>query len=421
MPAIEPHKESFNKTNTFLLFLIGLNFMSWFYYLIILAFIKIALFSKSSRQKNISINTVLIFLFCSFYCLFAPPDVLYGFNAVIKIFSIYLAFVVGRRIVETDGISTKVVIHYTIVLAIGTTLLGALSLISNIRNYGLFGFERIMPEFWTGNMLNATSQSALFLLLSGVSFYVLIIMKKQYLLKIAVFTGIGFLLLNALLTSSRTAIIYPVAAFVISYFSYMFLSKKIKLGNFIFLNLILVTLFVLYQNNVWNIQNVLTQLPLFQRVTNEIYIPLNEDERLKTYSFFVQNMADYPFGGLNSINPIYYMHNLWLDVYAVSGILAFLVLIVFTIRVFILIFNILTNPDICNEFKVFLIGAYTSFILLFMTEPVLLSSPWFFMTFCLITGMTEKYHENFGSVPVVGVIGPTETNPVFEPHSLSQE
>jgi O-antigen ligase len=109
-------------------------------------------------------------------------------------------------------------------------------------------------------------------------------------------------------------------------------------------------------------------------------------------------MADYPFGGLNSINPIYYMHNLWLDVYAVSGILAFLLLVIFTVRIFIMIYKLVRHAKVGMEFKIFIIGVYSSFFLLFMTEPVLLASPWFFLTFCLIAGMTDKYHDSLDSI-----------------------
>lgn len=405
-------KQSINRTSAFLFFLIGLNFMNRFYYLAVILFIKVIFFSTNPQESKSNINAMLVFLFCAFYCLFAPPDVMYGINAVIKVFSCYLAYLVGRKVIDSKDINEKLMVNYINILALGSATLGTLTLLNNVKRFGIFGFERIMPDFWTGELLNATSQSALFLLLSGISFYVIVILKKQPLLKLTIIAGVCMLILNALLTSSRTAIAYPIAIFLISYLSYLFINKKIQVKSFLLLNFILVFIVVLYEINLLHIKDFVAELPLFERLNGTNYIPLTGDLRFGVYSFFIQNMAQYPFGGLNSINPIYYMHNMWLDAYAVSGIFAFIFLILFTARIFINALRLLNHSRVDGGLKVFLAGVYLSFFLLFMSEPVLLANPWFFITFCLIAGMTDKYLDNIIATTISGKSVLPKTMPV---------
>lgn len=351
-------------------------------------------FPSYNLDRTGNINALLILLFCIFYCLFAPSDILYGINAIIKIFSCFLGYIVGRKVISAMDTNAEPVINYIIIFAFGLASFGTLSLYSNIKNFGIFGWERIMPNFWTGELYNATAQSSLFLLLSGISFYVLVILKRRILLKLLVFTGICLLILNAFLTMSRTAIVYPIITFIITYLSYLFLTRKFRLINFVLLNLLIIVLVVVYNHNAWGIKDFVIELPLFRRMHRTEYINLLEDTRFIAYSFFIKNMMNYPLGGLNSINPIFFMHNLWLDVYATSGIFAFLFLLLFTIRIFINLFKIIKHSGVDDGLKIILIGIYLSFFLLFMSEPVLFANPWFFIIFCIIAGMTDKYIDN---------------------------
>lgn len=388
------NKQSVNITTAVLFFLMGLNFMNWFKYLAIIIFVKEYLITVKYEVGKISINALLIFLFCTFYCLFAPSDILPGIKATILIFSYYLGYLVGKKVIDTENTNENLIVNYVFVLAFGFASFGALNLIYNLKRSGLYGFERIMPDFWTGELYGATAQSSLFLLLSGIAFYVIVILKKHLFLKITVLVGILILILNALLTASRTAIVYPILILLFSSISYLILSKKIQLKSFLIFILIIGFMFFSYESNLLGIKNFVSELPLYDRLNSPDYIQLSEDGRIGVYSFFIQNMLYYPLGGLNKINPILYMHNLWLDVYAVSGIFPFILLLLFTGRIFINGIHLIKNPRVDDGFKTLLVGTYLSFFFLFMSEPVLLANPWFFVIFCVIGGMTDKYLAN---------------------------
>lgn len=382
------------KTVAILFFLMGLNFLNMFYYLAIITFFYVFLFSKSSQVNNwLNVNSVLILFFCIFYSLFFPSDLIESknINMVIKIFSYFLGYLIGRIIINNDDAEEFQISNYIIIFALGTALLGTLTIFKNIKMFGIFGFERNMPSFWTNDLYGATAQSSLFLILSGISVYVLLILRKNLVLKFIVILGILLLLLNAFLNASRTALLYPIVSFFLSYFLYLLYFKNKNIKKVVLIIGVISVSFILYYNNILGIKSLVDNMPLFVRLNSEYNNSLIQDSRLGSYSFFIQHMSEYPFGGLNSINPILYMHNLWLDIYAVSGILAFIFSLLFSCGIIINITRLIRNREVSEGFKVLITGTFLSFFLLFMTEPVLLANPWFFIVFCIIGGMIDKY------------------------------
>lgn len=391
---MEKTNSSANHLVAILFFLMGLNFLNYFYYIAILTFVYVFLFSKHSQSDNwLNLNSILGLFFCVFYSIFYTSDQVEGINTIIKIFSYFLGYLTGRMVIKINEEESQIS-AYIIIFAIGTALLGTLTIFKNIQAYGIFGFERIMPGFWTDDLYGATAQSSLFLILSGISVYVLYVIRQKFLLKLLVVLGILLLLLNAFLNASRTALIYPIVSFSFSYILYTFYFSKKNTRKFITIIIVIVLSFFLYSYNILGIKSLIDEMPLFVRLNAEYNNSIIRDSRLGSYSFFIQHMFEYPFGGLNTINPILYMHNLWLDVYAVSGILAFVFSILFSGGILLNIIKILRLPEVSEGFKVLTIGTFLAFVLLFMTEPVLLANPWFFIIFCIVGGMTDKYYEN---------------------------
>ena len=89
-----------------------------------------------------------------------------------------------------------------------------------------------------------------------------------------------------------------------------------------------------------------------------------------------------------------YSHNMWLDVLRVSGIIPFVLLIIYSIKSF---FQVKRAIAISKE-NVLLNGQILfyaiAFFLLFMVEPIFEGLFSLFVVFCLYKGILNKYYAN---------------------------
>lgn len=371
-----------------LILVLSMNIFNKFFYLVLVLFAVLMLFCFKEKIY-LNVNLLYIFIFCMFYMLFTHST-LYGINNILKIFLYAVGYIIGLFLVKQNGTQEKMITKYILLIAFGACFHGVLNFVINYLDFGFNPPSRNLPDIWTGEIWGATGHNTVFAIFIGSVYYLFFIQKKFILKSIGLIGLISMILFN-LMTASRTVFFLLVFVFIVSLFSQMFITKKIKTKTIL---IILISLFFLenmYSLNLFGMRDIIGDTPLYNRLivledSNDI-----ESSRFYRQEIYLSNLYNYPFGGNNIKNQIGYAHNLWLDTYDSAGVFPTLFLIMFVLSVLLNVFKLLKSKYINNEFKVLLIGVYSALISQFMVEPILEGVPWLFILFCIISGMTDQY------------------------------
>ena len=106
--------------------------------------------------------------------------------------------------------------------------------------------------------------------------------------------------------------------------------------------------------------------------------------RTQYWIYALNNIFTHPFGWGDSVE---YMHNMWLDVAKIAGVLPFVILVIMTINSLISLYRILRIKN--SEVPILFLGLYICFFLSLFVEPIAGGTHLFL--FVMIWGMQESY------------------------------
>ena len=117
----------------------------------------------------------------------------------------------------------------------------------------------------------------------------------------------------------------------------------------------------------------------------QMYTARNEQEGLETrYSRWIEHMGylfEYPFGWAKR-GEVYYVHNMWLDIARISGIIPFLMLVGLTVNFFVKAIKDALKYKMVQHY--FILGLTICFFASCFVEPILGGTH--FMLYCLLWG-----------------------------------
>lgn len=185
--------------------------------------------------------------------------------------------------------------------------------------------------------------------------------------------------------SSRTAVIIVLLSFLTVYFFSSKLSFKKTIITPAAFIIFLILIWGLYKLNIFKIRYWWESTAVYSRFQSK---SLGSD-RYEGWKEIIQGLLHHPMGGREIDLSTAYAHNLWLDVVYDAGIVPFILLIIFTLIVFVsfIKFTFLEHPPFI---KTLLVAIYTAFFVSLMTEPILATfERFYFVIFCLIVGLTQ--------------------------------
>lgn len=378
-----------------LLFLLSMNFANRFHLITVFLLMLILAGAANKKILLISKNGLLLGFFSCCYIVFMPKEQLFS----VTTFAVHCLYVVGWVIGSASISRTeeeKQITNYIFAIALGSFSHGFLNFLINIFNYGFYVKNRALPDIWTGDIWVATAQSTVFVVFVGMLFYFLFIIKKRLYLKLGAICGTVVIILYNLILANRTIFVLLTIVFGLSFVSDIVIFKRKNILKF-FMPLVffLGILMVGYFTNICGIKSFVEGLPLFSRLENISQSSVYEDARVKLYTYYIHNMSKYPFGGLNMRHlQSNYGHNIFLDVYDMSGIFPFIILVLFFVSAIYSLIRLIRNRNVGPNIKILLIGVFLALFLQFMIEPILDGVPWLFLLFCIIVGMLDKYLYN---------------------------
>lgn len=355
-------------------------------------------------KEQISIKTFVLgfflFIFFAIYSIILYFYQYSGYTAIIgKIIYPVLLFFLGNWLVKEDKNYNKT-IKYLLTIIISFTLYGVLSTQKVISLYGNStqarnSIGRVGLDIWSNNVVSATALNAW--LAFGLSLLALLFIKDYTLeewKKIKLFSLICFVLsaYGVIQLGNRTGVVITIVTFIITLLFSSKLSVK-KIFNLILLLLLFIFGRILYKMNLFGLKNIVESSYLFGRFMDS---NLTEDPRVESWKAAFIGLFENPMGGKETIMPLNSAHNMWLDVGYETGIIPFTLLIIFTIMTlnYIIKFIRKDHPPLV---KGLILTLYTSFLLTFFVEPVLLGLNEYFTIFCLLMGVVYRLNQDSSS------------------------
>ena len=143
---------------------------------------------------------------------------------------------------------------------------------------------------------------------------------------------------------------------------------------------------IFYRLNIANIRGFLMEFPLYTRLISD---NVESEPRFDAWWATISGLFNYPMGGRRTNLNISFVHNLWLDVAYDTGIIPFILLLIFTIYTLrnIMVF---LKTDYPIYLKSIILSMTSAFLIIFMFEPVLQGVTIHFVLYCLMSGIIYK-------------------------------
>lgn len=257
---------------------------------------------------------------------------------------------------------------------------------------GQFTITRNPLDIWTGTLRAATHFGTMSLIPLAYGLYLIIIAKSKKSHKYGWMLVI-FVSLVAIITGSRTALfLVPIGA-VIAYFANIKMQgefTKRHLNQLISVLIIFVLGIAVFSLDMFGIQTLFFKSQLGQRYLLGYAPTMTEDGRWKNTMFFFENFRKSLWGGGYTRTHVGNIHNVYLNVFDLSGIIPCGLLIIFTIKVVGDYRRIRKNASVDNSVALLLLLICSLSFMQMLLEPVMESVPVMFWCLLLICGIQHK-------------------------------
>ncbi|GGG42480.1 hypothetical protein GCM10011414_10080 [Croceivirga lutea] len=354
-----------------------------------LLLVLIILDFKNSK-KYLDNFSLLLLVFSAIYSVF------YAFNPGLgsQFILIYLLipitfYIVGKRLYND---SSKSIQKFKILFLIGIFLSipSITSVWIDIFKVGYVTLNRNVPNIWTNRIENATNMAGPMVMNMGILGILLIGYKKisKKFLLLGMFVLFFLSLACIIRLGSRTHIALALFAIVVGVL-YRFKKQNFKqnIGMFILL-FILINLGFSYVS-LSSDSDILSSYA--GRMESKTHGANTAGGRTERWVKSLEYMFKEPLGW--DLNEFGFAHNLWFDTLRVGGLLAFIFLLILTIRILSKMYTLYQIDKKINIVSGQLLIYIVCFLLLFFVEPILEGYFTTFTIFCLILGYMNKHLE----------------------------
>lgn len=380
------------------IFLFGINFLYKCNYIVMAAFVLLFIFKRFRIDLGNKITLITLLLFAISWYIFTDGHEIAGI-------CLPICYLIGCNIDEKDenGI-IKFILLISVSLALYTTLFFINNAIVNgITSYDVYN----QPNIWTGRPLWATNimlYSSLFFSCFG---YVIFSEKDK---KIRIIYLIIFVLnaFYALMLGRRAALLMIVLSLIISIIYKIIYSdinerkRIIKIISIVvavgFIGFVMFC--VAYLFNICGFEKFIKTTDLYPRfISNPNHEPIpmyyikkfiGDSGRSILRREHLKHFTEFLWGG-SKIKEIVgnYAHDIWLDCFDAAGIIAFIVIIIYSIFLIIKFINILKNKNVEIQFKILISCIFICMFVQFSIEPIMEACRAYAFGICMINGSLE--------------------------------
>lgn len=327
-------------------------------YITLVGIFSLLVVSQVTMRKNVDSNSFAILAYSVMFVLLSTFN---GFSYSLSSYVLYLGapfvfYQFGRELVLRMRTSEYILIAWLIIVFCYSIDV-FLTTVSNIRETGILT-DSDRSFYLTGS--NAIQMSATVVGLSmniGMIGLPMLFIVKGKLLRLSFFTLFVLSLITTVSLLNRTAIVVAVSVFLI------ILLYKYKRNLKTFLLMLSILIGIIFMLIHWGI--ISTDII-------ELYNERNVDvatfgSRTERWSNALGYLITRPLGWADSIGS-YYVHNMWLDVARVSGVIPFILLAYITLNSMITAFKLLRKNE--TQLSYMLVGLNICFFASCFVEPV---------------------------------------------------
>ena len=257
---------------------------------------------------------------------------------------------------------------------------------------GQFALTRNPLNLWTGTLRAATHYGTMSIIPMAYGLH-LTVGNDEKRGRLAGWLLILFAVAVAIITASRTVLLLIPLGAIIAYFA----NIKMK-GNFQpkHLNQLVGSLLLLglgvvaFVTDMFGLQTMFFRTQLGQRYILGYAPTLMNDGRFKNIEFFFHNIGQSLWGGGYSRTNSGNLHNVYLNVFDLSGIIPFSLLVLFTIWVVRDYKRVAKKNSVTISIRLLLLLVLSLSFVQMMLEPTMESVPVFMWCLLLICGMQNK-------------------------------
>ena len=358
-------------------------------YLFGFALIIMIVLKSNYIRSNLNIDVFILFLFSLCYGLFYSFNPVSGNQYIIIYIFTPPAFLLWGKFLAYKTVNTNQLFYTLICIGILFSLPALITVILNVFKGGFVQSERNIPMFWGGPKINATGMAAKLLFNMCIP-SILLTKLPRYNLIVKTILGIIFALslISVLRLGSRTQLVIVFLTFLLTVI-YLFPRQSIKRNLILFSTLLLGVVLISQKISFDLDADWLSSFA--DRMDKRGSDIASGGGRTERWSKSLKYLFEKPLGW--DVKEFGYAHNLWLDALRVSGIIPFIILIIFSIRSILKVRNIVSQADGLLSLNILLITFTTAFFLVFMVEPILDGSFYVFALFCLFYGTIIEYQE----------------------------
>lgn len=311
------------------------------------------------------------------------------------------AYLIGKQYVMRSH-SQRPLMVLVVILATGMCLHGLLNWVAMLRSDHMltYAYQRLSVDFWRGTVVSVTVTGMFFSFATGLSIGALFSKTRKKTKMIAVVALVACL--SATIFFANRTLLVVAAIMAVGYVVATLLSAKISNTKKTLLILgiaaVLALLVIALVSNWFGITDKIMSLKIIQR--------MDEDEggRMDVWKLFFEDNAflKYPLGGgkIARHSGMGYLHNLWLDIYNRTGVLSFVMMVIFTVlmasRYFLFRKEMLRRDRTveCTCITALIIAT----VLNCMVEPIIEANPYYFLIVLMflggMNGQTRRLEEN---------------------------
>lgn len=378
-------KKWVNITVNVLLFLLAINVFHYGQF--ILPIICLILFIDNRFKFNVNswFNFILLCLFALSFCIFSfKNDAFYSLMG----FCVPMAYYIGSNINDASEKNIKTII-YILAFGMATHVVLNFGLDFVVEGVEMFS-SHVHRDIWTLSKIKATVTSVYYTFIIG-SIYYLFAYEKNKKIKAIGISLLIILIIYDIGLGRRTPLFLALISVFVSIFLSLIVFKKKVSKKFIVIVLSIIGIIILFAIlvyfNVFGIQDKTKHLLLIDKF---LWLGLDA-ERLDIFVSAIKAAPEHLWGGQEISGVVgVEVHDLWMDVFDRSGIITYLLLVVFSIKTAILFIKYSQNKNISNELKILVLTLFICIVVQLFLEPIMSGSSLFLMCVIVFVSSIER-------------------------------
>ena len=379
---IEKELISINDIILFLLFVACTNIANKYFYIVFFAF---AIYLFFVQRVAFNMDVICLLVISLSFVLFAPWARETALT-IIKPFVYPACYIMGVGLISQKhngceiARKEKYLRNVIVLIAMGMFAHYLLNWVTNIGEE-----QRNTVDFWTNEILAATNQAVMAVMILGVAVAILFSVSGVWKKILAVGVIVAVMMYNLILAGRTLIALFLLVCGIAAVYRLCAVKKK-RLRFLMILFGVVAVILLCWFLDAFSVRTAIEESLLYDRFTGADSLGITDDARRENKINYLRMIWNYPFGGANLRAQVGFSHDVLFDTFDEAGIFAFIAMIVYLTSSVVRFIKCMSDKRISYNTKQLVLCVYSIVFMMFWLEPILMNASWFFAGFCVIDG-----------------------------------